>query len=720
MSPDWNVSMAAAGGLKWGAGVGREWTHPAAPAPRSVGPRSVGPRLAAVPLLSCILPLLLILRPAAAEPAAAAQDLTALPFEQLLAMEVYSASKFVQQASQAPSTVSVISAGDIRTFGWRTLADVLRSVRGLYLSYDRNYSYLGARSFLRPGDYNTRFLLQIDGNRINDAVYDQAPVGGEFPLDLDLVERIEYAPGPGSSIYGANAFFGVINVITKRARDIGKSGDGADQGAGGIGGARASVELGQFGARKGSASYGWSDRRGNDVLLSASRYKSDGRDLYFAEFDHPAENHGIARGLDYETGQRFFAKGASGPFSVSLLHAARAKGVPTASFEQAFNDARSRTLDTQTYLDLGYRIELASGADLSARLYWGRYDSAGDYAGDLPQSTLNHDGSASRWWGVDLKAVSVARAGHKLVAGVEYQRDYRLAQFSYDVEPYLEYLNERRHSARAGLYLQDEIALRDDLLLNAGLRYDHHARSGGLLNPRLALIWQAAPDTTLKALYGTSYREPNNFELYYAFAGPGGQNANPGQGRERIRSTELALVRQLPQNGRITVTAFQNQVRGLISQTSDPDTMLTMFRNASSATARGVELEYERHWSNAMLRTSYSRQALAQDGADVSAVNSPSQLAKLNLALPLGSTAWRAGIEAQYVGPRDTLLARTGGYWLANLNLFSTRLTRHADVAVGIYNMFDRRYADPAPAAHRQDSIAQDGRSVRMTLSYGL
>ena len=654
-----------------------------------------------------MLPLLFMPRPAAAEPQAAVQDLTALPFEQLLAMEVYSASKFVQQASQAPSTVSVISASDIRTFGWRTLADVLRSVRGLYLSYDRNYSYLGARSFLRPGDYNSRFLLQIDGNRINDAVYDQAPVGGEFPLDLDLVERIEYAPGPGSSIYGANAFFGVIIVITKRARDV-------------DGGARASVELGQSGARKGSASYAWSDRRGSDVLLSAIRYKSDGRDLFFAEFDNPSQNHGIARGLDYETGQRFFAKGASGPFSVSLLHAARAKGMPTASFEQAFNDSRSRTLDMQTYLDLGYRLALAAGADLSARLYWGRSDSNGDYPNDLPQRSLNHDGSTSRWWGLDLKAVSVARAGHKLVAGVEYQHDYRLVQTNYDIEPYVEYLDERRHGARTGLYLQDEIALRDDLLLNAGLRYDHHTRSGGLFNPRLALIWQAAPDTTLKALYGTSYREPNNFELYYAFPGPGGQNANPGQGRERIRSTELALVRQLRHNGRVTVTAFQNQVRGLISQTSDPDTMLTMFHNASNATARGVEVEYERSWSNAMLRASYSRQALAQEGADVSAVNSPASLAKLNLALPLGATAWRAGLEAQYVGPRDTLLARTGGYWLANLNLFSTRLTRHADVALGIYNVFDRRYADPAPAAHRQDSIAQDGRSVRVTLSYGL
>ncbi|UUZ48432.1 TonB-dependent receptor plug domain-containing protein [Massilia sp. B-10] len=112
---------------------------------------------------------------------AAPQDLTTVPLEQLLTMEVFSASKFKQNASDAPAVVTVISAADIRAYGWRTLADVARSVRGLYVSYDRNYSYLGERGFLRPGDYNTRFLLLVDGNRVNDAVYDQAPVGGEFP-----------------------------------------------------------------------------------------------------------------------------------------------------------------------------------------------------------------------------------------------------------------------------------------------------------------------------------------------------------------------------------------------------------------------------------------------------------------------------------------------------------------------------------------------------------
>lgn len=668
---------------------------------KDAGKRRAAPRWRCAAMLA----LLQLPRAALADaPLGSPQDLTALPFEQLLSMEVYSASRFLQPASEAPSSVSVISAADIRDFGWRTLADVLRSVRGLHLSYDRNYSYLGARSFLRPGDYNTRFLLQIDGNRINDAVYDQAPVGGEFPLDLDLIERIEYVPGPGSSVYGANAFFGVINVITKHPQDQA--------------GARASVEAGQFGARKGAASYGWSDRRGNALLLAASRYKSDGRDLRFAEFDQPGQAPAVAHGLDYETGQRFFAKGASGPLSLSLLHAERRKGIPTASFAQVFDDARARTIDAQTYLDLGYRAELAGGAELSARLYWGRYDSYGDYVADTPELTVNRDGSAGRWWGLDLKTISAPLAGHKLVAGAEFQHNYRLAQYSYDVAPHYDYLGDARRNRRFGLYLQDEVTLREDLLLDLGLRWDRHARSGAAVSPRLALIWRAGPGTTLKALYGTAYREPNNYELYYAFPGAGGQSANPDLQRERIHSSELALVRQLRQNERVTVSVFENHVSGLISQTADAATGMTSFGNATGARARGVEIEYERRWRSATLRTSYSWQKLSQEGAGSGAVNSPAHLAKFNLATPLGQSAWRSGVEAQYVGPRDTLQARTGGYWLANLNLLSLRLTPHTDVALGLYNVFNRRYADPAPAAHRQDCIAQDGRSARATARY--
>jgi iron complex outermembrane receptor protein len=133
---------------------------------------------------------------------------------------VYGASKYEQKVTEAPSSVSIITSSEIKKYGYRTLADILRSVRSFYITYDRNYSYVGVRGFGRPGDYNSRILLLIDGHRTNDNIYNQAFVGAEAIIDVDLIERVEVIRGPGSSLYGSNAFFAVINVITRRGDHV--------------------------------------------------------------------------------------------------------------------------------------------------------------------------------------------------------------------------------------------------------------------------------------------------------------------------------------------------------------------------------------------------------------------------------------------------------------------------------------------------------------------
>src|SRR2546426_11732092 len=149
------------------------------------------------------------------------EDLTQLPIEQLMAIDlVYGASKHEQKVTDAPSFVSVVTADDIRRYGYRTLADVLRSVHGFYTTYDRNYTYLGVRGFSRPSDYNSRFLLLVDGHRINDNVYGRAYTGTEEGIDVDLIDRVEIIRGPSSSLYGTSAFFAVINVITLKQTDF--------------------------------------------------------------------------------------------------------------------------------------------------------------------------------------------------------------------------------------------------------------------------------------------------------------------------------------------------------------------------------------------------------------------------------------------------------------------------------------------------------------------
>jgi len=128
---------------------------------------------------------------------------------------VYSASKHTQPASQAPSSVTVITQEEIKRYGYRNITDILNSVPGFYETYDRNYSYMGVRGFGRPGDFNSRILVLVDGQRLNDNVGNTALLGNESLIDADLIDRVEIVRGPGSALYGSNALFAVVSIFTK-------------------------------------------------------------------------------------------------------------------------------------------------------------------------------------------------------------------------------------------------------------------------------------------------------------------------------------------------------------------------------------------------------------------------------------------------------------------------------------------------------------------------
>src|SRR5579859_5783667 len=92
----------------------------------------------------------------------AAPDLTDLSIEDLASVTLSTASRHLDDPRKAPGAISVIGADEITRYGWRTLADLLRSVTGIYTAYDRSYTYVGVRGFLQSGDYNARVLLLID------------------------------------------------------------------------------------------------------------------------------------------------------------------------------------------------------------------------------------------------------------------------------------------------------------------------------------------------------------------------------------------------------------------------------------------------------------------------------------------------------------------------------------------------------------------------------
>jgi iron complex outermembrane receptor protein len=617
---------------------------------------------------------------------------------------VYSAAKYEQKINEAPASVTLITADQIRKYGYRTFAQILQSVPGLFATYDRNYDYLGIRGFNRPGDYNSRVLVLVDGHRLNDAVYDQAPIGTDSPIDVDLIERVEVVRGPSSSLYGTNAFFGVINVITKRGRDIK--------------GAEASWENSSYTSNKGRLTYGQKLSNGLEFIASGSYYYSVGQqNVFYQEFNTPDQNNGIAHRMDQDTFHNFFAKASYGDFTLQGGYVGRKKRIPTSAFGTLFNNGRDATVDNRGYLDLKYQHDFANQLTVKGRLYYDRYYYRGDFLLDYPPPTLNQDFLTTDQVGGELTLVKRLFDKHKVTLGGEFRSQFRMDQSNKDAEPPATYLDDKRKSNIGAFYLQDEFAITDRLILNAGFRYDHYSTFGGTVNPRAGLIYTWR-DTTAKLLYGRAFRAPNPFEQFYVASV--GSKANPGLKPETINTYELVLEQYLGHHIRGSVSGYYYEIDKLISQVLDPSDNLLVYQNGSKITAKGFELALEGKWPSGWDgRLSYAIQEARDNATDSVLSNSPQHLAKGNLIMPLFRDKVFASLETRYMSSRLTLAGRHAkNVFLTNVTLFTQQLLPGWEFSAQANNLFDHRYGDPGSGEHLQDTILQDGRTYWLKLKY--
>jgi iron complex outermembrane receptor protein len=356
---------------------------------------------------------------------------------------------------------------------------------------------------------------------------------------------------------------------------------------------------------------------------------------------------------------------------------------------------------------------------MSANVYYGQYWYEGDYIFDIPPLTINYDETSGGWWGGEFRLMSAAFSRHKVVGGLEYRKDFMIDQTNFDADPYWVYMDDRRDKYIYGVYLQDEFSLSSDWIINAGVRHDAGSSDLSQTNPRLAVIRRFGSQTTAKLLYGSAYRTPNAYEKYYV-SDSGSYKPNPDLYPEEITTVEAVLEQYLSNDVRTVSSVFFYRVDGLISQTADPADGLLVFRNIDSAEAVGAEFEAEKLWDNgARLRASYTWQRAEDGTTGIQLSNSPRNLAKINLGLPLPGSTWRSGLEAQYVGKRDSANgALVEDYVVVNMTMQTRALARNLDASVGIYNLFDRMYGDPSSSEHALNSIPQNGRNYRLKFGY--
>lgn len=625
----------------------------------------------------------------------AGSDLTQIPFEELVQQEVVSASKLSRQISDSPSTVTIITADDIRAYGYRTVADAINSIPGLFTTWDRGYAYLGGRGLGRaPGDYTGRIMLLVDGYATQDSIYSQAFIDNSGLLDMELIERIEYVPGTGSAVYGGSALLGIINIVTRKGSHFNT--------------AQIAGEIGSLGSRKQRFTYGKKTENDWDVLFSVSSFTSTGQDVFnFPGRGDATLNQNIVLGHDYENGRRFFAKAEREGLVLETAWSERVKSKPYMT-----ETLSSRVYDDRNgFVNIRYETDLSLFLKSSSRLYFGYYGDRATREYDdstvTPLSPHKYRGNTAtgKWWGWEQQFVATWFHNHLLLWGAEYRNDYS-TNIGYDYfAPDFSLVgrdNWEQRRQTLSMYFTDEYTFHPKWKLNFGGRYDRSNNVAPRLSPRVALIHTPSSQMTVKAAYTEAFRIPGAYDLY--------DYGSPWI--ERLTASELIMQYDFSPHSRFTSSLYQNQI----------------FNQSGTSRTKGIEFSFQQSRTNGTrLKGSLARQQ-TMDVDGLSMTNVPRLLAKLNFTLPLPGSAFRTGIEWQYYGSRIVTETRRelGSVALMNLTLSNERKWHGWGSVLSIRNLFDKRYEAVAPFSMTsaqgivQDTQFMDGRTLWLQLSYDL
>jgi outer membrane receptor for ferrienterochelin and colicins len=625
-------------------------------------------------------------------------EVSLFSIDSLLNVHISTAAKYEQKVSEAPASVSVITAEEIERFGFRTLDELLTSVCGIYSRYDRDYSYIGLRGFDLPSSYNNKMVLLLNGNTMNEGYYGSAALGTDLAFNLDIVERVEIVRGPGSALYGAGAVLGVVNIITKSAKTV----DGA----------RIKAETGSYGDKGLSLVYGREYENGLKALFHYQVKDIDGRNIYFREYDNPETNSGVAEQLDWQRSYGVLATVEYKDFSVLAGRTSRKQGIPTGSYGMQFNNSRARDTDRYSFLEIKYKKQITYDKNISFRGYLNKYQ----YAGTNPnEENDSYDSSEALGVGGEIQFNWEFNWGNRLFLGTEF-KDYSRALYREWDDERLVFQNNTPYQIFS-LYLQDDYQLRENLALTLGLRHDHYSLSEGSTTPRAAIVYNPARSTTLKLLFGKSFRSPNPYELYYQSEYEA--KSNPLLTPEKLFSEEIIWEQQLKGNMLLSASFYSFEMKNLINQELDSSDGLLQFRNAGKVRGRGLEIELRGSAAgnfNGYINYSYQKTKNLMTGERLA--NSPAQALKAGLVVPLARCLY-SGVEVQYYTRRRTVFgSTTESFVLTNVNISSRKFIDHLKFSLLIRNIFNTLYATPGGFEHIQKEIIQDRRNFTARIEY--
>ena len=631
-------------------------------------------------------------------------DLTDLSLAQLRALKVTSASLHDQNLEDAPASITVITAEEIRKFGYRTLAEALSWVRGFYATSDYSYDEIGIRGFSLPG-YETRYIVTINGHDVAENIVESTFVGNDFPLDLDLVDRIEIVRGPSSALYGSNAMLATINVITKRPREAP--------------GTAIRMETGSLGERKMEANTAVALGQRANLLVSASVFNNAGaHQLYISELDSAQTNFGRAIDMDGEKGYHFFADLTWGNWEALAVAGDRTKIQPVSWGDTIFNDRGTRVEDSRGFFELSYTRDLPGDRTLTWRTSYDAYRYRGIYhyaADDGVEDYREHD--YGDWVGSKFTyRLPDSKTGH-LTLGTEVRIDLRALQNAFDVAPQQnQLLWVNRRDRYAGVFAQQEWELGRHWEMNLGLRFDRSWLKGSAVAPRVAAIYKPSTKTDFKLMYGRGFRRPSTYDMFYDDGAT--EIGNASLRPETTDAYEFDIEHTFARRHRASASAYHYQVNDLVEQIFTPAGLI-QYVNADCVRAGGVSFELFLQLPARIDLVSSLEFQRSVFGSGTVLPNSPGQVGKLHLSMPLWRERLSLGAGLQALGQRSTYAGATVPWVILPEAVVSTKpLAAGLQFSAGVKNLSNSFYRDPAGLTPTVDSVIGSGRTYYLNVTW--
>jgi outer membrane receptor for ferrienterochelin and colicins len=651
------------------------------------------------------------------------KDLERLSLEELMNVHVVTASNVSEKLSEAPATVIVISADDIKRRGYRELSQILDDLPGMDIirpfgdTYFKNY-WRGYRNTV--GD---PFLVMIDGVVFNHLYFNTADVLVTFPLSN--VERVEVVYGPASSVYGASAFMGVINVITRN--DALQSGTHESLTVAG-GSNEARLLDGTLMFKTGEARVRLTARIDEgDIDRAASEHYEYTKNQYYADrrlwggfVDNPSLGGSASsprqnRGFDL----RIYA----GEIEAAVQYFRLSAGY---GYEYAADRAQNHAIwsrpDASAYLrwtrPLGekmrattmirYRSSGVSEDSYFTESFPGPQQTAAIsfWRSDNTSWSLTHDFDVKvsdalafrtgfRWERKNLqKAYEITYGPDLPVSAID-------PSYPFPPAPDASGAQNRIDTEDVGAYVQSWYRLSPRHRLNLGIRSDHNSKYGGATTLRMGYVGSVA-GWGLKALFGQAFQEPNNRLLYGGWDGSG---SDPRLRPERSTTIEVS--------GERTSRAFSNLFS--VYRVRNRDTFINTVHSALNLGAREV-IGFDYHfraliplphgdasawlYASHLLRTNEKK--VDATGSEIGEGNI-GDLAKNQLHAGISATFrpnLTASLRARWIGARETVetnpVGRVGGYGTVDAFIRADRIFKSPlGISFAIDNLTNRAYFQP-------------------------